>query len=60
MLILSRCCNEVIVIGTGESKVSVMVVGIERGRVKLGINAPREIPIFRQELLEQEPAKEKR
>lgn len=48
MLVLSRRVNEAIQIGPD---VRVVVVGIDRGKVQLGIEAPRGIPIFREELL---------
>jgi len=49
MLVLSRKLNESIVIG---DDVVVKVISIERGVIKLGIDAPREITIIRNELLE--------
>ncbi len=36
--------------------ISVVVLGIERNKIRLGIQAPRDVPVFRQELL---PLKEK-
>jgi carbon storage regulator len=56
MLVLSRKLGEKICIG---QNIFLTVVDIERGKVRLGIEAPREIPIYRQELLanpEQHPA----
>jgi len=50
MLVLSRKLGEKIVIN---ENIVVTVVDIERGKVRLGIDAPREIPIYRQELLDQ-------
>ncbi len=53
MLVLSRKLGEKICIG---QNIFLTVVDIERGKVRLGIEAPREIPIYRQELLAgQEP-----
>ena len=49
MLVLSRKLNESIVIG---DDVVVKVISIEKGVIKLGIDAPREITIIRNELLE--------
>ena len=46
MLVLSRKQGEAIVIGDG---VTVTVVGIQGGRVKLGFYAPAEVPIHREE-----------
>lgn len=54
MLILSRNAREKIIIDLGEKGVvEVMIVDIERGKVRLGIEAPHEIPIVRQELLKE-------
>lgn len=49
MLILSRKENESIVIG---DNITVKIVSIEKGLVKLGIDAPSDITILRSELLE--------
>jgi carbon storage regulator len=47
MLILARRIGESIVIG---DQVEVSVVDIKGDQVKLGINAPRAIPVFRREV----------
>jgi carbon storage regulator len=47
MLILSRKAGEQIVVG---DTVHVTVLAICRDRVRLGIAAPREVPIVREEL----------
>lgn len=47
MLVLNRRRDEVIVFG---DKVRLTIVDIRRDRVRLGFNAPREIPIHRQEV----------
>ena len=49
MLVLSRKLNEKIVI---DDQIEITVVGIENGKVQLGIEAPKEIEIMRKELLE--------
>jgi carbon storage regulator len=58
MLILNRRTNESIEIPG--SNITVTVLRISRGRVQLGITAPKEVAIFRQELLDgverQQPA----
>ncbi len=50
MLVLSRKLNQSIVIG---DDVHVVVVAIDRDTVKLGIAAPREIPVHRAEVYEE-------
>lgn len=48
MLVLSRKLGEKIYIG---DNICITVVDVDRGKVRLGIEAPRDVPIFRQELL---------
>ena len=48
MLVLSRKLGEKICIG---NNICITVVDIDRGKIRLGIDAPRDVPIFRQELL---------
>jgi len=47
MLVLSRNTNESIVIG---NDITITVVGIQGDKVRLGIDAPREIPVHRLEV----------
>ncbi len=47
MLVLTRKVNEAIRIG---GEVEVRVLGIEGGQVRLGITAPRWIPVHREEV----------
>ena len=49
MLVLSRKKDETIIIG---DNIELTVVEIKGDTVKLGINAPREVKIFRGELLQ--------
>jgi len=49
MLVLARKLDESIVIN---ENIIVKVISVEKGVVKLGIDAPREISIIRNELLE--------
>jgi carbon storage regulator len=48
MLVLSRKLGEKIYIN---DNICITVVDIDRGKIRLGIEAPREVPIFRKELL---------
>lgn len=48
MLVLSRKLGEKILIG---ENISITIVDIDRGKIRLGIEAPRDVPIYRQELL---------
>ncbi|WP_457745522.1 carbon storage regulator CsrA [Sulfurimonas sp.] len=50
MLVLARKIDESIVIG---ENIVIKVVSVDNGVVKLGIEAPKEVSIFRNELLEQ-------
>jgi carbon storage regulator len=47
MLVLTRRPRQVVMIG---SDVQIMVLDIDGGRVRLGITAPRELKVRRQEL----------
>ncbi len=48
MLVLSRKLGEKIYIN---DNICITVVDIDRGKIRLGIEAPRDVPIFRQELV---------
>ena len=52
MLVLSRKKNEDIVMPTTDGQIVVRLLEIRGENVRLGIEAPREIEIFRGELLE--------
>lgn len=49
MLILTRKVGESIMIGTD---VTVKVLGVRSGQVKVGIEAPRDLPVHREEIYE--------
>ncbi len=51
MLVLSRHLGERIMIG---DDIIITVVDIDRGKIRLGITAPRDTPIYREEII---PAK---
>ena len=46
MLVLTRKVGEKIIIGD----TSVVILSVEANRVKIGINAPKHIPVLREEL----------
>lgn len=52
MLVLSRKLGEKIYIN---DNICITVVDIDRGKIRLGIEAPRDVPIYRQELLANAP-----
>ena len=49
MLVLSRKANQSIMIG---SDIRILVVGLDRDQVKIGIEAPRHVPVHRFEVFE--------
>lgn len=53
MLVLSRKLNEVIFIG---DNIRITVVDIDRGKIRLGIDCPKDIPIYREEIAPKPPA----
>ena len=50
MLVLTRMEGERIVIGEGPDAVYVSVERIEGGQVKIGVEAPRDVPVDREEV----------
>lgn len=51
MLVLSRKLGESIVIGAGEDAATVSIQAISAVKVRLGVEAPKRIPVWRTELL---------
>ena len=49
MLILTRKVNETLMVG---DDVSVTVLGIKGGQIRIGINAPSDVAVHRQEVYE--------
>lgn len=47
MLILTRRIGETLMVG---DQVTVTVLGVNGGQVRLGVNAPKEIPVHREEI----------
>ena len=51
MLVLTRRNNESVII---DGDIKITVLGIDRGQVRLGFEAPKEVNIVREELLEKD------
>lgn len=49
MLILTRCIGEALMIG---DDVNIAVLGVRGNQVRIGIDAPKEIAIYREEIYE--------
>lgn len=56
MLILTRRVGETMVIGDGE--INVTVLGVKGNQVRLGVNAPKEVAINREEIYEKMKAED--
>ncbi len=50
MLVLSRRQDERIIIGDGPDKITLMVLELRNGKVRLGIDAPKHVPVHREEV----------
>lgn len=50
MLVLARRLNESIMIG---DEVEIVVVALQGDQVKIGIRAPRSVPVYRKEIYEE-------
>ena len=51
MLVLARRLGERIKIETRDGPIWIALVSIDRGKVKIGIDAPQEMKIYREEVL---------
>ena len=52
MLALSRLPGQAVLIG---DSIKVIVTRIDRGKVRLAFDAPRDVPIWREELVREKP-----
>lgn len=52
MLILSRRVGESIYIGDGDRRIQVTVLGVKGMHVRIGIDAPKDIEVHREEVYE--------
>ena len=50
MLILTRRVGETLMIGDGEKIITVTVLGVKGNQVRLGVNAPKDVPVHREEI----------
>jgi carbon storage regulator len=51
-LVLSRFPSERILIGSGDSLITVTIVHVAGQKVRVGIDAPKDVPINREEVFE--------
>jgi len=58
MLVLTRGKNEQVVIGEGRDIV-VEVVEVQGGKVRLGIQAPKDVPVHRREVIDRMDAEKR-
>jgi len=52
MLVLSRKCNEKIILKVGEEEIEIVIVRIDPSKIRIGIEASDAVTIVRSELLE--------
>jgi len=59
MLILSRNAGQRIIIGSGPRRIVITLVSIDRNVVRIGLEAPNDVVILREELVIAEEEKRK-
>jgi len=52
VLILARRTGEVFYIGDGPNRIKVVVLGVHGNQVRIGIDAPKSVPVHREEIYE--------
>jgi len=52
MIVLSRKKNESIIIGDKDNPVVITVVEVRGDKVRLGVEAPKEVPVHRKEVFD--------
>ena len=50
MLILTRRVGEALIIGEGNNKAVVNVLGVKGNQVRIGVDAPKDISVHREEI----------
>lgn len=50
MLILTRRVGEVLIIGEGDDRISVAVLGVKGNQVRIGVEAPKDVEVHRSEI----------
>jgi len=50
MLILTRRIGETLIVGEGKDKAEFTVLGIKGNQVRIGVEAPMNIPVHREEI----------